>query len=245
MPERQSVSCQRNSVCSSFRLAPRIALPGTAAAAINTSLTCAGSFVSARVPSSPTWKPGLNRAWQWQRPRLTVALPCPSSDHATYVDMMVWQDPRVHFPDETRQRHLSVTVVVPNYNHAKYLEQSLSSIAAQIRQPDRSSLSTMLRRTTARNHRRVSGPLSGLAACTQRDQPGVISTQSGIEHGARRLGHLSRRRRCAHPDYLRKVMNAADVHPTSGLICACVERFESSAVRELRPIVFPRLTDAL
>jgi glycosyltransferase involved in cell wall biosynthesis len=141
----------------------------------------------------------------------------------------------------------SITVVVPNYNHAKYLEQSLSSIAAQTRQPDQviiiDDASTdnsveiierflvrypdwqLIRNETNR------GVIFGLNLGLNMTTAGWVTFLAADD--------------ALHPDYLDKMLAAAVADPTCGLICACVERFESAAVRELRPIVFPRMTAGL
>src|SRR4051812_49014809 len=119
----------------------------------------------------------------------------------------------------------NVTLVVPNYNHAHYLPESLGSIAAQTRPPDRVLI---------------------IDDCSSDDSIAVISrilaehpswqlirheTNQGVVRGQNEalalaetdwIGYLGADD-ALHPAYLQKALAAAESSPEAGLICACCE----------------------
>lgn len=136
----------------------------------------------------------------------------------------------------------NVTLVVPNYNHARYLPESLGSIAAQTRAPDRvliiddastdDSVAVISRFIAehpgwelVRNEKNkgvVSGQNQALAA-VDTEWIGFLGADDAL-----------------HPTYLEKALRKAERYPAVGLICACCEIIgPSSGGRMLRPMMLP------
>jgi glycosyltransferase involved in cell wall biosynthesis len=135
----------------------------------------------------------------------------------------------------------NVTLVVPNYNHAHYLPESLGSIAAQTRAPDRVII---------------------IDDCSTDDSTAVISrfladhptwqlirheTNQGVVRGQNEalalaetgwIGYLGADD-VLHPTYLEKALAAAERSPDAGLICACCEIIGPAQGRKLRPMMLP------
>jgi GT2 family glycosyltransferase len=135
----------------------------------------------------------------------------------------------------------NVTLVVPNYNHAHYLPESLGSIAAQTRSPDRVLI---------------------IDDCSTDDSVAVISrfladhpnwqlirheTNQGVVRGQNEalalaetgwIGFLGADD-ALHPTYLEKALAAAEAAPEAGLICACCEIIGPAQGRMLRPMMLP------
>jgi glycosyltransferase involved in cell wall biosynthesis len=144
----------------------------------------------------------------------------------------------------------TVTLVVPNYNHAHFLPESLGSIAAQTRAPDRvliiDDASTddsaaviarfladhpnwqFIRHTT--NQGVVRGQNEALSL-VDTDWIGFLGADDAL-----------------HPSYLDKTLASAARYPDAGLICACCEIIGPSgpsAGRMLRPMMLPSATSAM
>lgn len=138
----------------------------------------------------------------------------------------------------------TVTLVVPNFNHAHYLPESLASIAGQTRPPDRVII---------------------IDDCSTDDSIAVISgfladrpswrlirhaTNQDVVHGQNEalamadtewIGFLGADD-ALHPTYLEKAMAQAAKHPEVGLIFACCEIIGPNgppAKRMLRPMMLP------
>ncbi|MGJ5012028.1 glycosyltransferase family 2 protein [Bradyrhizobium oligotrophicum] len=144
----------------------------------------------------------------------------------------------------------TVTLVVPNFNHARYLPESLGSIASQTRAPDRVLI---------------------IDDCSTDDSIAVISrfvadrpswrlirheTNQGVVRGQNEalaiadtewIGFLGADD-ALHPTYLEKAMAQAASHPEAGLVFACCEIIGPrgpSARRMLRPIMLPALASTM
>jgi len=135
----------------------------------------------------------------------------------------------------------TVTLVVPNYNHAHYLPESLGSIAAQTRAPDRvliiddcstdDSIAVISRFLAghpnwqlirhAANQGVVRGQNEALALADT-DWIGFLGADDAL-----------------HPTYLEKTLAAVEAAPQAGLICACCEIIGPSEGRMLRPMMLP------
>lgn len=134
-----------------------------------------------------------------------------------------------------------VTIVVPNYNHARYLQESLGSIAAQTRAPDRvliiddastdDSIAVISRFIANRpnweliRHDENKGVVFG-----QNQALSAVDTEW--------IGFLGADD-ALYPTYLEKVAAEAQRHPAAGLICACCEIIGPSEGRMLRPMMLP------
>ncbi|NPU12416.1 MULTISPECIES: glycosyltransferase family 2 protein [Bradyrhizobium] len=138
----------------------------------------------------------------------------------------------------------TVTLVVPNFNHAHYLSESLGSIANQTRAPDRviiiddcstdDSIAVISRFLADRpswrliRHEINQGVVRGqneALAIADTDWIGFLGADDAL-----------------HPTYLEKAMAQAADHPDAGLIFACCEIIGPngpSARRMLRPIMLP------
>jgi GT2 family glycosyltransferase len=144
-------------------------------------------------------------------------------------------------------RPSTITVVVPNYNHDKYLAQSLASILEQSRKPDRviivddastdGSCTTIERFTQANTNwkfiknsinRGVIFALNGALSEADTDWITFLGADDVLDS-----------------EYVKEVMSLAEEFPTVGLVCACAERFGPSIAPALRPIVLPRKTRGL
>jgi GT2 family glycosyltransferase len=135
----------------------------------------------------------------------------------------------------------NVTLVVPNYNHARYLPESLGSIAAQTRAPDRvliiddastdGSIAVISRFVAEhpgwelirndKNKGVVRGQNEAIAA-VDTEWIGFLGADDAL-----------------HPNYLEKALAQAVRYPNVGLICACCEIIGPSAGRMLRPMMLP------
>jgi glycosyltransferase involved in cell wall biosynthesis len=135
----------------------------------------------------------------------------------------------------------NVTLVVPNYNHARYLPESLGSIAAQTLAPDRvliiddastdDSIEVISRFITSHpnwelvRHDHNRGVVRGqneAIAIADTDWIGFLGADDAL-----------------HPTYLEKALTQAARFPDAGLICACCEIIGPSEGRMLRPIMLP------
>lgn len=137
----------------------------------------------------------------------------------------------------------SVTVVVPNYNHAAYLGQCLGSIVAQVRKPDRVII---VDDASTDDSLRV---IEGFIRQNPTWQLIRNDVNSGVVYGqnvalaATDTGWISYLGAddILHPGYLEQVMLLAESAPSAGLICACAEQFGRATRRSMRPIVLPAL----
>jgi GT2 family glycosyltransferase len=147
----------------------------------------------------------------------------------------------------TATRRLDVTLVVPNYNHAHYLAESLGSIAAQTRAPDRvliiddastdDSIAVISRFIAdhpswelvhhSSNQGVVRGQNEAIAA-VETEWIGFLGADDAL-----------------HPTYLEKALAQAASHPDAGLICACCEIIGPSEGRMLRPMMLPAATSKM
>jgi glycosyltransferase involved in cell wall biosynthesis len=141
----------------------------------------------------------------------------------------------------------TVTVVVPNFDHARYLPQSLESIAAQTHSPDRvliiddastdNSVNIISRFLSDHpnwrliRHSARQGVIFGL-------NEGVLETDT---EWITFLGADD----VLHPSYLAETLKQAALSPNAGLICSCCEVIGASETRILRPIILPKLTSGM
>jgi len=141
----------------------------------------------------------------------------------------------------------SVTVVVPNYNHARYLPESLGSIAAQIRAPDRILVidDASTDDSVAVISRFISGRPTWKLIQLARNR-GVVAVQNEALRAADTdwIGFLGADD-ALHPAYLERTLAEAARFPDAGLICACSEIIGSSDARTLRPMMLPERRSAL
>lgn len=142
------------------------------------------------------------------------------------------------------QEQISIAVVVPNYNHGRFLTESLSSIARQTRQPDEVVIID-----DGSNDNSIEVVTSFL-----NEHP----TWRLIRHPERR-GAVKRLNEGAaevrsdwisffgaddllDPSYLEVAQEMAALYPHAGMICGCVEVFGQPGGRRLRPPILPRST---
>lgn len=144
----------------------------------------------------------------------------------------------------------TVTLVVPNFNHAHYLPESLGSIANQTRAPDRviiiddcstdDSIAVISRFVAERpswrliRHETNQGVVRG-----QNEALAIADTEW--------IGFLGADD-ALHPAYLEKAMAQATTHPEAGLVFACCEIIGPqgpSAKRMLRPVMLPASASAM
>ena len=134
-----------------------------------------------------------------------------------------------------------VTLVVPNYNHAHYLSESLSSVAAQTRAPDRvlivddastdDSIAVISRFLADHpGWELVRHATNQGVVCGQNEAIAAVDTEW--------IGFLGADD-ALHPAYLEKALTQAANHPGAGLICACCEIIGPSEGRMLRPMMLP------
>jgi glycosyltransferase involved in cell wall biosynthesis len=134
-----------------------------------------------------------------------------------------------------------VTIVVPNFNHARYLPESLGSIAAQTRAPDRvliiddastdESLSVISRLAAGRR---------GWELIQHHENKGVVAGQNEAlrQTDTDWIGFLGADD-ALHPTYIEKSLTEAAGFPYAGFICGCTELIGSRTTRALRPIMLP------
>jgi glycosyltransferase involved in cell wall biosynthesis len=141
----------------------------------------------------------------------------------------------------TSQARPSVTLVVPNYNHARYLPESLGSIAAQTRAPDRVLIidDASTDDSVAVISRFIAEHSGWELICHDRNR-GVVRGQNEAIATANTdwIGFLGADD-ALHPTYLEKALAQAARFPRAGLICACCEIIGPSKGRMLRPIMLP------
>jgi glycosyltransferase involved in cell wall biosynthesis len=146
-------------------------------------------------------------------------------------------------PVSSDSKHCSVTVAVPNYNHAAYLEQSLASIVAQSRQPDRVII---IDDASTDDSLRIIAPFLAQNSHWQLLHNEV---NSGVVYGQNRVLAATETEWISylgaddvlHPRYIETMLGLAERDPDAGLVCACAEQF--GVARTLRPIVLPRTTE--
>ena len=144
----------------------------------------------------------------------------------------------------------NVTLVVPNFNHAHYLPESLGSIANQTRPPDRvlviddcstdDSVTVISRFLADRPSWRL---------IRHETNQGVVRGQNEAIAAADTawIGFLGADD-ALHPSYLEKAMAKASNHPEAGLIFACCEIIGPDGrlgKRMLRPMMLPASTSTL
>jgi glycosyltransferase involved in cell wall biosynthesis len=140
----------------------------------------------------------------------------------------------------------SVTVVVPNYNHARYLPESLGSIAAQTRAPDRVLIiddastddSLVVISRFVADH-------PGWQLIRHDKNKGVVAGQNEAIRAVDTdwIGFLGADD-ALHPSYLEATLAQAVRFPDAGLICACSEIIGISDARALRPMMLPESRSA-
>ncbi|CCD83637.1 conserved protein of unknown function [Bradyrhizobium sp. ORS 285] len=136
----------------------------------------------------------------------------------------------------------TVTLVVPNFNHAHYLPESLGSIANQTRAPDRvividdcstdDSIAVIERFLSDRPSWRLIRHGTNQGVVRGQNEALAIADTAWIGF----LGADD----ALHPTYLEKAMAQAANHPDAGLIVACCEIIGPkgpSAKRMLRPVM--------
>ncbi|MGJ4892244.1 glycosyltransferase family 2 protein [Bradyrhizobium sp. HKCCYLRH3099] len=147
-------------------------------------------------------------------------------------------------PTTSRAAAPTVTLVVPNFNHAHYLPESLGSIAAQTHAPDRvividdcstdDSIAVISRFVADRpNWRLIRHEVNQGVVRGQNEALALAETEW--------VGFLGADD-ALHPTYLEKAMSQAADHPEAGLIFACCEIIGPtgpSAKRMLRPMMLP------
>jgi GT2 family glycosyltransferase len=134
-----------------------------------------------------------------------------------------------------------VTLVVPNYNHAPYLPESLRSIEAQTRAPDQiliiddgstdDSAAVISGFVTKHPNWRLIRSVQNHGVLRRQNEALAIADTDWIGF----LGADD----ALHPTYLEKAMATAARHPDVGLICACCETIGLPGARMLRPMMLP------
>jgi glycosyltransferase involved in cell wall biosynthesis len=135
-----------------------------------------------------------------------------------------------------------IAIVVPNYNHGRYLPECLSSIANQTRQPDEvliiddgssdDSVDVISRFLEGR-------PTWQLIKHPERR--GVVKRlNEGLAQVKSTWVTLFGADDFLNPKYVELSAQMASQYPSAGLICGCVEIFGSSGGRKIRPPVLPR-----
>ncbi|WP_316161986.1 MULTISPECIES: glycosyltransferase family A protein [unclassified Bradyrhizobium] len=143
----------------------------------------------------------------------------------------------------------TVTLVVPNFNHAHYLPESLGSIANQTRAPDRviiiddcstdDSIAVISRFVADRPSWRLIRHDANQGVVRGQNEALAIADTEWIGF----LGADD----ALHPAYLEKAMAQAANHPEAGLVFACCEIIGPqgpSARRMLRPMMLPASSSA-
>jgi hypothetical protein len=136
----------------------------------------------------------------------------------------------------------TISLVVPNYNHARYLRKCLGSIAAQSRPADEviiiddastddspQVLNELARRhPTWRviRHRERRGTIARLNEGLL-EASGTWVTFLGADDGLL-------------PTFVEKVSDHAANNPDAGLVSACAAVLEGTSARSLRPVILPR-----
>ncbi|WP_315738924.1 glycosyltransferase family A protein [Bradyrhizobium sp. SZCCHNR1093] len=144
----------------------------------------------------------------------------------------------------------TVTLVVPNFNHAHYLPESLGSIANQTRAPDRviiiddcstdDSIAVISRFVADRPSWRLIRHDANQGVVRGQNEALAIADTEWIGF----LGADD----ALHPAYLEKAMAQAANHPEAGLVFACCEIIGPqgpSARRMLRPMMLPASSSAM
>jgi GT2 family glycosyltransferase len=138
----------------------------------------------------------------------------------------------------------NVTLVVPNYNHARYLPESLGSIATQTRAPDRVLIidDASTDNSLAVISRFIDDHPSWELIRHDKNQ-GVVRGQNEALAIADTgwIGFLGADD-ALHPTYLEKALAQAARFPDVGLIFACCEVIGPSGGRMLRPMMLPAPT---
>jgi glycosyltransferase involved in cell wall biosynthesis len=144
----------------------------------------------------------------------------------------------------SNREQISIAVVVPNYNHGRFLGQSLASIAGQTRQPDEvlilddgsvdDSVAIISGFLADRpNWRLIRNPER--RGVVKRQNEGMAEVRSDwiTFLGADDL---------MNSEYLERAEQLAACYPSAGMVCGCAEIFGQSPRRKLRPPILPRVT---
>lgn len=139
-----------------------------------------------------------------------------------------------------------MTLVVPNYNHAQYLPESLGCIAAQTNAPDRvliiddASTDDSL---TVISHFISEHP--GWELIRRDKNKGVVPGLNEAIHtvDTEWIGFLAADD-VLSPTYLETCLSQAARFPEAGLICGCAELIGTPEERALRPIMLPERRSA-
>jgi glycosyltransferase involved in cell wall biosynthesis len=137
-------------------------------------------------------------------------------------------------------------VVVPNYNHARYLPESVGCLAAQTRAPDRVLIIDDA--STDDSVAVISRFLAdhpGWQLIRHDKNKGVVAGQNEAICAADTdwIGFLGADD-ALHPSYLQATLAQAARFPEAGLICACSEIIGSPEARALRPMMLPERRSA-
>jgi GT2 family glycosyltransferase len=134
-----------------------------------------------------------------------------------------------------------VTLVIPNYNHARYLSESLGSIVSQTHAPDRVLI---IDDASTDDSVSIISPFiaeqRGWELIQHKENRGVVRRQNEALAAAATewIGFLGADD-VLHPTYLEKTIAQATHYPDAGLICACCEIIGLSETRMLRPMMLP------
>lgn len=142
----------------------------------------------------------------------------------------------------TAQPRPTIAVVVPNYNHARFLSESLSSIANQIRPPD--EVLIIDDGSHDNSVEIISGFLKGRPTwrmIAHGENCGVVRRlNEGVAAIRSKWITLLGADDLLNPRYLERVTQMAAQYPSAGLLCGCVEIFGQSISTQLRPPILPR-----
>jgi hypothetical protein len=134
-----------------------------------------------------------------------------------------------------------ITLVVQNYNYARYLPEALDSIASQSHAPDRviiiddASTDESVAIISAFLDRHPTWEL-----VRHETNKGCVPTQNALITGIETewIGWLGADD-VLHPAYLSQVLPRTRDDAGAGLICACTEIIDGTDQRKLRPIMLP------
>lgn len=139
---------------------------------------------------------------------------------------------------------LTVSLVMPNYNHASYLERSLGAVFAQAVQPDEIIIvdDASTDESVEVIERLIDGRANVRLIRNARRIGAVAALNKGLRHARGDVVGFPSADDLVYPNYLQALEGLLRTHPTSAFACACAEiRDEGDAVRGLRPIMWPTL----
>lgn len=143
------------------------------------------------------------------------------------------------------RRKITIGLVLPNRNHARFLSESLSSVARQTRPPDEFIViddgSTDDSVAVVERFRKQHPAWRLIRHAENR---GVVARiNEGMQAVSSDWYVMLAADDLEHPQFLEIAAAMAERHSSAGMVCGCVQIFGPKGGRRLRPPILPRLAE--